>query len=173
MLLLCIVDNASLHWLAGWLEGEGSFMRGAPSYPNNARICAVTKDEDTAKRVAELVQRKVYVQAPPTNPKHSQMYRIVIAGKPARELMRILYPLMSARRKEQIESAVSSYVPPTKPSGGALLSYNEADFARELLEEGLPKAEVARRLGVSRHVLRNLETGYRRPNPEEPLAAEH
>ncbi len=32
------VDELTLHWLAGLLEGEGSFCVGLPSHPNSASI---------------------------------------------------------------------------------------------------------------------------------------
>ena len=48
-----------LYWLAGILEGEGTFMRGTPSSPNSpiARICMT--DRDTVTRAALLLDRAV------------------------------------------------------------------------------------------------------------------
>ena len=43
-----------LYWLAGLLEGEGSFMRGPPSRPNMPAIAIQMTDEDVIQRVAQL-----------------------------------------------------------------------------------------------------------------------
>lgn len=47
-----------IHWLAGWLEGEGSFLAPPPSDPGRPRISGVTKDRDVAIEVARLLRVK-------------------------------------------------------------------------------------------------------------------
>lgn len=167
------MTHADFYWLIGWLEGEGSFTAGSPSAVNNARISGVTKDLDTAKRVGALFERKVGIGSPPLNPNHSQMYHIKLQGKPARDLMRSLYPHMSQRRRSQIRHAVNSYCPPDRPNGGAALTYDQADKARALLASGHSRTKAGQILGVTRHVLRGIEHRYFRPDPEDQLAAEH
>jgi hypothetical protein len=44
---------AELAWLAGLLEGEGSFMPGPPSNPRMPIICLAMNDEDVMARRAD------------------------------------------------------------------------------------------------------------------------
>jgi hypothetical protein len=48
-----------LAWLAGLLEGEGSFMPGPPSDPRMPIICLAMNDEDVMARVGRMLGRKV------------------------------------------------------------------------------------------------------------------
>jgi hypothetical protein len=43
------------HWLAGLLEGEGSFLKAPPSAPNRPVISMQSTDEDVIARVASLM----------------------------------------------------------------------------------------------------------------------
>ncbi len=45
------VDPLELHWLAGLLEGEGSFMVGPPSDPRRPAIAVQMTDEDVMRRI--------------------------------------------------------------------------------------------------------------------------
>jgi hypothetical protein len=40
------ISPGEFHWLAGWLEGEGSFLAPPPSDPRRPRISATTRDQD-------------------------------------------------------------------------------------------------------------------------------
>jgi hypothetical protein len=46
-------------WLAGLLEGEGSFMPGPPSNPRMPIVCLAMNDADVMARVGRLLGRKV------------------------------------------------------------------------------------------------------------------
>ncbi len=48
------MDERILHWLAGLLEGEGSFLKPPPSAPNTPRITLQMTDEDVVQRVQEI-----------------------------------------------------------------------------------------------------------------------
>lgn len=52
------MTTEELHWLAGWLEGEGSFLRGSPSKPNSCRITAGITDKDIAEKVGKIFGTK-------------------------------------------------------------------------------------------------------------------
>lgn len=93
-----------LHWLAGWLEGEGSFLRPPPSDPRRARVSAQTLDEDVAREVGRLFG------VTPTKDQRrasgrSEMWRVLARGSAAIRLMADLRPLMGIRRREQIDTA--------------------------------------------------------------------
>lgn len=52
------ISNEDLHWLAGLLEGEGSFLKGPPSAPRHPVVALQMTDEDVVSRVAAMFGRK-------------------------------------------------------------------------------------------------------------------
>jgi hypothetical protein len=102
------ISSRELHWLAGWLEGEGSFLAPPPSDPRRVRISGQAKDEDVVREVGRLFQIKpLFDQADQRrNPKWSPMWRVLLQGNRASALMLALEPLMGARRQSQIRAAV-------------------------------------------------------------------
>lgn len=105
------MTEVELAWLAGWLEGEGSFLKGSPSCPGRARITAMTTDYDVALRVSALFGTNPYKTAPPKKAHWKQTYVVAVNGRRAVELMGRLRPLMGARRRHQLDAAVASFVP--------------------------------------------------------------
>lgn len=102
------MNEKDLHWLAGLLEGEGSFCKGTPRQPNVPSVSVNMKDYDIIKRVADIFGNSVtFVKS--RNPKHSDTYRTMIRSKPAIELMILLKPLMGERRQIQIQKAIDSH----------------------------------------------------------------
>ena len=53
------VPAQDLHWLAGLLEGEGSFHPGPPSAPRYPVVALAMTDEDVVTRVATMFGRNV------------------------------------------------------------------------------------------------------------------
>jgi len=102
-------DEQNFCWLAGLIEGEGSFMKAPPSRPNEPRMEIEMKDEDVIARVGALLgakmQRRVRKQYDP--PKI--IFRVRLGGKRAVALMTRLKPYMSERRQAQIAAALGSY----------------------------------------------------------------
>lgn len=49
------ISERSLYWLAGLLEGEGSFMKGPPSSPGLPVIRMVMIDRDVVERAASML----------------------------------------------------------------------------------------------------------------------
>ena len=97
-----------LYWLAGLLEGEGSFMHGPPSKPNSPIISVDMTDEDVIARVSEIFKRK-YHPVKRRDKKHKESYAVRLTGKKAVSLMMMLYPLMGNRRREKITAVLSRY----------------------------------------------------------------
>lgn len=94
-----------LHWLAGWLEGEGSFTRPPPSSPRRPRIQASTTDEDVILEVSRLLGVKPrYERA--RSPQELPIWRVLLSGGRALMLMEALRPAMGARRQGQIDRAI-------------------------------------------------------------------
>jgi hypothetical protein len=99
-----------LCWLAGWLEGEGSFVRPPPCDPRRPRISAVTTDADVAAEAGRLLRVKALFSHPRRDREKgwSPTWRVLRQGQPAVRLMQALHPLMGQRRRSQIESALAA-----------------------------------------------------------------
>jgi hypothetical protein len=99
-----------LYWLAGILEGEGTFMCGTPSSPNSpiARICMT--DRDIVTRAALLLDRAVTpVRAREAH--YRPPYITQIKGVEAVGLMRAMRPVLGPDRQRQIDRVVESWKP--------------------------------------------------------------
>jgi hypothetical protein len=100
-----------LLWLAGYLEGEGSFTSPTPSAPNRPRIQVAATDEDVIQRIA-AIWGVSYWRSPETrNPAWKPYYRVQVRGRRAVDLMRELRPLMGIRRQQQIDRALEDWSP--------------------------------------------------------------
>lgn len=102
------MTDADLYWLAGLLEGEGSFVAGPPSNPGCPQVCLQMVDEDVVARIAKLFAKK-YWRCVPKNVRHSPTYKTYLRGLRAVELMHTLRPLMGRRRQGQIDVAIASH----------------------------------------------------------------
>lgn len=103
-----ISDN-DLHWLAGWLEGEGSFMKGSPSAPSQVKVKAEITDEDVVQKASIILGVSYAKVNRITKPHYKPTWTIMVRGSNAIELMHLLRPLMSKRRQQQIDDAIKSY----------------------------------------------------------------
>jgi hypothetical protein len=101
-----------LYWLAGWLEGEGSFLAPPPSDPGRPRISGQARDKDVVAEVGRLLQIKPVLDrsGEVRNPKWSAMWRVLVQGRRATTLMLALQPLMGQRRTEKIRTAITAAV---------------------------------------------------------------
>lgn len=97
-----------LNWLAGLLEGEGSFLRGSPSRPNQPGIVVEMTDQSVIERVADLLNGVKPIAIKARNEKWKPTWVARVRGNPARNLMHTLRPLMSPRRQAQIDIALAS-----------------------------------------------------------------
>ena len=100
-------------WLAGLLEGEGSFLAAVPSARRSVRISLQMTDEDVVCRAAQLMGGvSVYcARRSQKNARHKDLYVVVLRGVRAAALMRVLLPLMGARRRAQIDRALATVGP--------------------------------------------------------------
>lgn len=90
------VDSAlrELYWLAGLLEGEGSFLAPPPSMPNCPHIVVQMCDRDVVDRAAKVLGvRKVQSWDPP-DPRHKTIYQARLRGVRAVTWMRTLRPAL-------------------------------------------------------------------------------
>jgi hypothetical protein len=99
------MDLRDLDWLAGLLEGEGSFLAPVPSSPRCPAIRLEMCDRDVVARVARLWGRAIW-RATPRDPVYRPSYITTIKGRPAIGLMVQLAPLLSEARRRQIRRSV-------------------------------------------------------------------
>lgn len=108
------MNEIDLAWLAGLLEGEGSFFMQRNTQPSGVYrypfITVNMTDRDVIERVAEIFDSTVYEfkQIYGTSSK-KQAYRTQINGSRAAELMRLLLPYMGVRRSEKICEILTEY----------------------------------------------------------------
>lgn len=153
------MTEQELYWLAGLLEGEGSFMLGPPSAPNKVSIALSMTDEDVVARVASIwgitynnVRREYYERMG-----WRPAFFVHLRGKRAVELMQRLLPLMGKRRQEQIKRALASYNPYLRNK----LSPTQIAEIRLKLGDGYTHGEIARHYGVDRSTVSHIKAGKR------------
>lgn len=90
-------------WLAGLLEGEGSFDAHRGKYP---RIRLAMTDRDVVSRAAALMgsRLRLSLHAAPAQP----TWHTEISGEKAAEIMRELLPFMGTRRSGRIASVLAT-----------------------------------------------------------------
>jgi len=107
------IDHDDLVWLAGLLEGEGSFDLHRGKYP---RIRLGMTDRDVVGRAATLLGGKVRLSLKPKPAK--AMWHTEISGTKATEVMREILPYMGARRSAKIAEVLGhATLSPLKPYG--------------------------------------------------------
>ena len=143
-----------LHWLAGLLEGEGTFMKGPPSAPRDPILAVQMTDADVVARAAAMFGRKAWCWHPP-QVRWQPTYGVRITGAKAVAWMTALRPLMGQRRRAQIDRALASY----EPRPVAVLNSDRAAHALQLLSEGFSVRAVAERFGASIWCIYDLRSG--------------
>ena len=109
------MDLRDLQWLAGLLEGEGTFLRPVPSAPRCPSIRLEMCDRDIVVRVARSWRRAV-VSIRPRRLGHRTSYVTTIKGRPAIRLMLELAPFMSGIRRRAIRRAIRRIGPVVFPA---------------------------------------------------------
>lgn len=104
-------SSAEVAWLAGILEGEGSFLysrsrTGGKDYFYPKIVVGMT-DRDVIARVAALFGTSVY--AIPVRPDRKPAFRAQINGTKAATWMVLLRPWMGQRRMAKIDEILALY----------------------------------------------------------------
>lgn len=100
-------------WLAGWIEGEGSF--GWFYTPTQTRkykypmIKGGSVDEDVIAKIAILCDVSYYKEKLYSKLAKQPMFRFRIRGRKAATLMRLIYPYMGKRRKAKIDIILDNF----------------------------------------------------------------
>lgn len=121
--------QADLIWLAGLLEGEGTFDSHRGKYP---RVRLAMTDRDVVGRAASLMDTGIRLslhKAPAQPTWHAE-----VSGARAAEIMTAILPYMGTRRSGKIATILSTYEFETKGNGN----------------KSLPGPKVTRPLGVAK-----------------------
>lgn len=135
-------------WLAGLLEGEGTFLRPPPSEPRYPLVSCRMADNDVVARVGSAFGTAV--QSTDKGP-YKREFGVTIRGFPAVELMSDLRPLMGTRRKAAIDRALESHRSPNYK-----LTFRMAEEIRAARHAGESVSSVARRFGVARQTIHQI-----------------
>jgi hypothetical protein len=148
------MSETELAWLAGLLEGEGSFLKAPPSSPNSPRVSLEMTDKDVVDRAAALMNGNVVRRDNLKSTRWKPTYRVIVKGLRAAVLMRLLYPQMSARRRLQIDAALSIYIERKTGDNTRRLSEGQVRQIRERNTSTI--SALAREFGVSRSTVRSI-----------------
>jgi len=105
-------DRDDLLWLAGLLEGEGSFDAHRGKYP---RIRLAMTDRDVVGRAASLMDAKIRLALHPAPAKAT--WHTEISGTRAAEIMRQILPHMGSRRSGKIADVLGVVAFPASADG--------------------------------------------------------
>lgn len=100
-------DHDDLVWLAGLLEGEGTFDLHKGRYP---RVRVAMSDRDVVGRAASLMGASIRMSI---GTHHKAMYHSEISGARATAIMTALLPYMGARRSSKIGEVLGGAVAAT------------------------------------------------------------
>ena len=148
------VTPEELHWIAGLLEGEGSFFPGPPSKPNLPIIQIQMTDEDVMRRLGHHLGRTP-VACTPKMEHWRPTWKFRVVGRQAVRWMEALRPLMGERRQRQIDAAIASFAPQDRQ----LLDDLAAQAALDQLAAGASVRDVAEEFGTSVWCIYDLRLG--------------
>jgi len=107
------IEHDDLRWLAGLLDGEGSFQGtlGKRVYPS---IKLAMTDRDIVQRVADVWETNVNGYPIPSG---KVSYETRINGERAVDMMMQLYPYLASRRRAKIREVAALYWQSRKERG--------------------------------------------------------
>ena len=156
------LSERDCHWLAGLLEGEGSFLTGPPSNPNMIAISIQMCDEDVIQRVATLFGTSCFGPKPGKEPHHRPTFSTRTRGLKAASIMSQVRHLMGDRRKAAIDRAIESFDEKQARRRGparSIVTQEQAKIAKNLWLQGAGATAIAKKLGVS---VANVRSIFRR-----------
>jgi hypothetical protein len=145
-----------LAWLAGLLEGEGSFMKGPPSKPGAPCVAVSMTDRDVVERAAALMG--VSCQGPYLRKNlkvWKPYYMATVRGYPAADLMKLLRDHMGARRRAQIDAAMATFSVKHRQK----IQKSRVLEIKVMLAEGRGDREVARHFRCAHSLIGRIRRG--------------
>lgn len=104
-----------IYWIAGILEGEGSFSNES----NSPRIRLKMTDRDIVNRARLILNSDVEIKTIPETYPNKETYYITITGNIAVQWMYTLYPILGIRRRLRIKGIVESWKNSTQRVSGS------------------------------------------------------
>lgn len=99
-----MISIKELYWIAGFLEGEGSFCRCG----NTIRVSAGQVQREPLDRLYSLVGGYIHPRKPNlSRPNQQAFWAWYLDSVSSAALMMTLYPLMSPKRQEEIISTLN------------------------------------------------------------------
>jgi hypothetical protein len=105
-----LMELCPFYWLAGILEGEGTFLSGPPSNPNSPVVRVSMTDRDIVVRAALLLERAVTPERA-RKVHYKPPYLTQIKGVQAVALMRAMRPVLGPDRRRQIDKVLARWEP--------------------------------------------------------------
>lgn len=94
-----------IHWLAGYLEGEGSFYRRDTKY-GSMQVRAHSTDRESLEKCLKFFGGKLYGPYHSGKKTEKEYWQWSTAGPRALGIALTLYSLLSPRRQGQIETMI-------------------------------------------------------------------
>ena len=91
------VRTSDIGWVAGFLEGEGSFQR-------QSVVSAVQVNREPLERLEQLLGGRIWLRK--THGARQPTYQWNVSGPRARGVMLTIFSLMSAKRQRQVHRAM-------------------------------------------------------------------
>jgi hypothetical protein len=153
------VQREDLIWLAGLLEGEGSFViRRDYGVAKSIFITTQMTDMDVIARVGFIMGTSFNRQAK-LRAHWKNTFRTTLTGARAAELMELLRPFMGIRRQQQIDRALSFWK--SRPAPKRKLSVEAKDDIRRRLAADETHSSIANFYGVDRTYISHIARGAR------------
>jgi len=102
------LKTQDIAWLAGLLEGEGSFGMGSQNKTTptlRLQMC----DQDVVKRAASLMEASLLKPTIPRKEHWKSYYTASLCSTPAIEWMMTIYSLMGLRRQQRIREVIAAW----------------------------------------------------------------
>src|SRR5437773_2144568 len=101
---------AEVRWLAGLLEGEGSFFSSKSGTP---QVDLTMTDQDVVEHAHTVMRATASIgrfqPASPPGKTYKPAYRCVVYGRLAAGWMMMLYPLLGQRRRAKIREVLQDW----------------------------------------------------------------
>lgn len=166
-----MIRSVDIAWLAGLLEGEGSFRMSERSIA----IPVTMTDRDIVERAATLLGGRVYKVAESRSERpRKQPWRAQVKGPRAAGWMMTLYSFLGIRRREQVRRGLAAWRAMRFVRTSALVERGIAAAFRAGVQK---KSLLARQFGVSRPTVYLLlarcgmvgAQSFREPTPITPI----
>jgi len=165
------VSMRDLGWVAGFLEGEGSFSFSGV----DPRTSATQVELEPLEKLVQMFGGKIYPKKPNGFGK-KLCYSWILRGAHGVGLMMTIYPLMCSRRQAQIRRVIAGWRSRGVTKGEdhymSTVSDVEALAAMRLVRDGRSVEVVAESIGVTRHILSYWMQGRKRGYLLKELEAE-